>query len=179
MDLWDSIVRVMWDPDSLRLVLVPSGAPMWAPVAVDGQQEVQSVALVRGAGVKHYPRANESHRISFTLCRLTPDTVEDAMIARLAAGSALPRTTKDVLLTFDNGRQFRLKNCAVQSWPHTQDDHLTRETVTIMAGEMVADLGTYVDGDVWGEIPAAGLLAEDDTALLAEDFTYLLTEAAA
>lgn len=176
MDLWDSIVRVLWDPDGERLVLVPYGMAMWRAVEVDGQQDVQTSSYVRGTGTKNFPRANEAHKITFTVAR-EKSTIEVAFDARLNNARLLPRTTKDVLLSFaGTPRQYRVKNCAIESWPHDQEEHVTRESVVILGGEIVLDSGTYADGDVWGEVPALALLGEDGEPILAEDGSYILTE---
>jgi hypothetical protein len=152
MYLWDSIVRVMWDPDGAALVLVDYGDPMWEPVSVDGQQSVQAIAAVRASGAKHLPRGNESHLLSFTLARIEAG-VSDAFVARLAAGVSLPKSaSKPVLLSFESGEQFRLSDCAVRAWPHSQEEHVTRESVVIDGGRLTVDAGMYVPGTTWGEI---------------------------
>lgn len=151
MELWDSIVRVTWDPEGTGLVLVDFGAPMWEPVAVDGEQVVQTAAFVRGAGAKHFPRGNESHRIAFTLARIK-EGIAEAFVGRLSDAIALPKSaSKPVLLSFESGEQFRFSNCAIRSWPHSQEENVTRQGVIIEAGAMTADTGTYAPGDTWGE----------------------------
>jgi hypothetical protein len=125
---------------------------MWEPVSIDGEQLVQTADFVRGLGAKHFPRGNESHRLTFTLARIT-EGVAEAFIARLSAGVALPKSaSKPVLLAFESGEQFRLADCAIRSWPHSQEDHLTRESVIIEAGRLTADAGVYVPGQTWGEV---------------------------
>jgi hypothetical protein len=152
MDLWDSIVRVTWDPDATALVLVDFGDPMWEPVSVDGEQLVQRSSYIRALGAKHFPRGNESHRLAFSLARIT-EGVSEAFVARLTAALALPKTDgKPVLLAFESGEQFRLADCAVRAWPHSQVDGVTRETVVIECGRMTADAGVYAPGQTWGEI---------------------------
>ncbi|MCW1926278.1 hypothetical protein OKA05_27235 [Luteolibacter arcticus] len=175
MDLWDSPVRVMWDPDGARFVLVPYGAPMWEPVKVDGGQEVQTSATVRGTGVVNYPRGNEAHKIDFTMARVKGG-VKAAVQANFVDALALPRSRKDVLLSFAGGRQFRVKDCAVQSWPHEHEDQVCRQTVRILGGNIVADLGTYVEGSVWGEVPLETLMAEGGDELVTEGGDFLVGE---
>lgn len=175
MDLWDSAVRVMWDPDGVRLVLVPHGAPMWEPVKVDGGQQVQTGGAIRRAGVKNYPRQNEAHRIEFSIARVK-GSVSAALEANFVDALALPRSMRDVLLSFSGGRQFRVKNCAVQSWPHEHEDYVCRQTVRIVGGEIVADDGSYVEGDVWGEMPAEALITEDGVGLITEGGEFLVGE---
>ena len=175
MDLWDSPVRVMWDPGGAGLVLVPYGAPMWEPVRVDGGQEVQTTALVRGTGVKNYPRGNEAHKIDFTIGRVKA-TVVEALEANLADALALPRSMKDVLLSFADGRQFRVKNCAIQRWPHEHEDQVCRQTVSILGGHIVTDPGSYAEGATWGEVALGGLTTEDGAALVTEGGTYITDE---
>jgi hypothetical protein len=176
MDLWDSIVRIVWDPAATSLVLVDFGDPMWDPVTIDGSQEVQTSRYVRGDGVKNFPRGNESHELRFTLAREIDSTV-DAFEERLANTLTLPRTMADVLIQFESGRQFLLKNAAIRAWPNGQEDHLTRESLVILGGEIVETATVYTIGNTWGAAPDAAILLEDGTPLEAEDFTYILTEA--
>ncbi|WP_193214798.1 hypothetical protein [Luteolibacter marinus] len=144
-------MRVLWDPDDAALVLVDFGDPMWAPVAIDGEQVVQTAGFVRGSGVKNFPRGNESHQLTFELARIT-DGVADALKQRLLGMASLPRTMKPVLIVFDDGVQWRLSNCAVQSWPGGQEEFIGREGVVILGGALAADVGVYVPGATWGEI---------------------------
>ena len=178
MDLWDSPVRVMWDPDGLKLVLVPYGAPMWSPVRVDGGQQVQTSGAIRRAGVKNQPRQNEAHTIEFSIARIT-DSVEAAIIAGFSDALALPRTMKDVLLSFSSGPQFRVRNCAIERWPHEHDpqhDHVARESVVIRGGELEADGAVYAEGDVWGEMIEGALGTEGGDYLETEGGEYLVGE---
>jgi hypothetical protein len=175
MDLWDSPVRVMWDPDGVCFVLVPFGAPMWEPVRVDGSQQVQTSGAIRRDGVKNHPRQNEAHSIDFTLARVK-DTATAALEANFFDALALPRTMKDVLLTCAGGRQVRVKNCAVQSWPHEHEDYVCRQTVRILGGEIVADTGEFEEGNIWGEMPEETLLTEGGDGLVTEGGDYLVGE---
>jgi hypothetical protein len=165
MDLWDSPVRVMWDPDGTRFVLVPHGAPMWDPVKVDGSQQVQTAGAIRRGGVRNHPRQNEAHQINFAIARVK-ESVSAALQANFVDALALPRTMKDVLLTFAGGRQFRVRNCAVQSWPHEHEDYVCRQTVRILGGEIVSDDGDYDEGNTWGEMPGVTLVTEGGDALV-------------
>ncbi|MCW1887719.1 hypothetical protein OKA04_23480 [Luteolibacter flavescens] len=175
MDLWDSPVRVMWDPGGVRLVLVPYGAPMWEPVKVDGRQEVQVTAPVRAKGVVNLPRGNESHAIAFALARVKASPLA-AVEANFTDALQLPRGKADVLLSFAGGRQFRVKNCAVQSWPHDHEDHVCRQRVSILGGEITLDAGSYVEGPVWGEVPPESLGTEDGEYLVTEDGEIITDE---
>lgn len=150
MELWDSVVLVTWDPAGTALVLVDFGAPMWEPVTLNGEQLVQSSTYVRAAGTKHFPRGNETNQLTFTLARIT-DGVADALEARLVNAIALPRTKGDVLLTFESGTQLLMKDCAIRSWGGGQEEHLTRETLTILGGAMQVTTATYTPGAIWGE----------------------------
>lgn len=178
MDLWDSIVRIVWDPAGTSMVLVDFGDPMWEPVELDGRQEIQTARYVRGTGTKNFPRGNESHELRFTLAREIESTV-DAFEERLANTLLLPRGMADVLIQFESGRQFLLKNAAVSGWPNGQEDHLTRETVIIQGGEITEDATAYTIGNTWGESPAEAVLMEDRAPLETEALDYILTEAAA
>jgi hypothetical protein len=149
MELLDSPVRVIFDPADTALVLVDFGTPMWEPVALDGEQLVQTASYVRGAGAKHFPRGNESHALSFTLARET-EGAADALEARLTNSLALPRTKGDVLLAFESGTQFLLKDCAIRQWRGGQIEHLTREGLVILCGRMQLTTATYTPGDTWG-----------------------------
>ena len=150
MELYDSPVRVIYDPAGTALVLVDFGTPMWEPVALDGEQVVQTASYVRGAGVKHFPRGNESHTLTFTLARET-DGGADALEARLTNSLALPRAKADVLLGFESGTQFLLKDCAIRSWRGGQVEHLTQEGLVILCGRMEATATVYTPGATWGE----------------------------
>ena len=175
MDLWDSAVRVMWDPDGVRLVLVPHGAPMWEPVKVEGSQQVQTAGAIRRGGVRNHPRRNESHQINFAIARVK-GSVSAALQANFTDALALPRTMRDVLLTFSGGRQFRVKNCAVQSWPHDHEDQVCRQTVRILGGEIVLDDGEYEEGSTWGEMPEEALMTEGGEVLATEGSEVLVVE---
>lgn len=150
MDLWDSIVRVTWDPAGTALVLVDFGAPMWEPVTLNGEQLVQSSTAVRAAGAKHFARGNETNQLTFSLARIT-DGVADALEARLLNAIALPRTKGDVLLTFESGTKLLLKDCAIRTWGGAQEEHLTRETLAILCGAMAETTATFSPGATWGE----------------------------
>ena len=168
----------MWDPDGVRLVLVSYGAPMWDPVKVDGGQTIQTAGAIRRTGVKNQPRQNESHTVEFSIARIT-DNVEAAILAGFVDALSLPRTMRDVLLSFSSGRQFRVKNCAIERWPHDHDptlDHVAKETVVIRGGEIVAETEEYEEGDVWGEMPADTLGTEGGEPLMTEDGDYLVGE---
>jgi len=150
MELLDSPVRVIFDPADTALVLVDFGTPMWEPVALDGEQLVQTASYVRGAGAKHFPRGNESHVLTFTLARET-EGAADALEARLTNSLALPRAKADVLLGFQSGTQFLLKDCAIRQWRGGQVEHLTREGLVILCGLMELTTDTFTPGDTWGE----------------------------
>jgi hypothetical protein len=150
MELLDSPVRVIFDPADTALVLVDFGTPMWEPVALDGEQLVQTASYVRGAGAKHFPRGNESHVLTFTIARET-EGAADALEARLTNSLALPRTKADVLLDFQSGTQFLLKDCAIRQWRGGQIEHLTRESLVILCGLMELTADTFTPGDTWGE----------------------------
>lgn len=152
MELLDSPVRVIFDPADTALVLVDFGTPMWEPVALDGEQLVQTASYVRGAGAKHFPRGNESHVLTFTLARET-EGAADALEARLTNSLALPRTKADVLLAFESGTQFLLKDCAIRQWRGGQIEQLTREGLVILCGAILPDTTARLPGAVWGENP--------------------------
>ncbi|MCW1913738.1 hypothetical protein OJ996_09140 [Luteolibacter sp. GHJ8] len=138
LELWDSVVRVTWDPDGAATVLVQYGDPMWEPVKVDGKQVVQEGQGLKRAGVDNFPRGNERHELRFTLARETPG-VADAFEDRLTRSLAVPRGKGDIRLSFESGAQFRLRKCAIESWPHDQVEHLIKETLVIRCGEMVQE----------------------------------------
>jgi hypothetical protein len=151
MEVFDSFVRVIYDPDGAALVLVDYGDAMWGPVRIDGEQLVQVQSFVRALGVKAIARGNESHTLAFEKCR-EEDAMDDAFAARLNGIIALPRTSKDVLLSLEDGRQWRIANAAIGSWPGGQEERLTREGVEIIGGRLTVDEGVYVPGQTWGEI---------------------------
>ena len=151
MDLFDSFVRLTWDPDGDALVLVDYETPMWEPVEIDGGRVVQAVELLRAVGVRHFARGQESHRLRFVLCRVEDD-MEDALAARMNSMCSLPTGTADVLLSLGDGRNWRLHSCAVRGWGGGQEEVLTREMVEIVCGRITPDEGTYAPGQTWGEI---------------------------
>jgi len=139
--LLDSVVRVTWDPDGAQLVLVEIDDPMWEPVKIDGKQAVDTAPGLNRAGVQNFPRGNEAHKLTFTLCRIE-DEIQDAFQERIAQALAAPRYMADVLLSFASGTNYRIKNAAVESWPNDQRGRLTKETLVILGGEIVEDSGT-------------------------------------
>lgn len=151
MELFDSFVRVTFDPDDLAIVLVDYGTPLWGEIRLDGEQIVQEQTFVRAAGIQAFPRGNERHTLAFEICRIEDD-MPDAFAARLNASITLPRIKADVLLSLDDGRSWRLKNAAARSWPGTIIERITRESVQIMGGQLIADEGVYTPGLTWGEI---------------------------
>ena len=151
MDVFDSFLRVTFDPDNVALVLLDYGDALWGPVAIDGEQAVQVQGFVRALGVKAFPRGNESHSLSFEKCRIL-DSMHDALAGRLNGIIALPRTMADVLISLEDGRNWRIANCAVRNWPGGQEERLTREGVNIIGGLLTADEGVYAPGQKWGEL---------------------------
>jgi len=150
-ELYDSFLRITYDPDGAGLVLVDFGDALWGEMALDGEQVVQEQAVVRAAGIKAFPRGNERHRLIFELCRIEED-LPDAFAARVTASTALPRGMADVLVALEDGRSWRLKDAAVKSWPGTQVERLTRERVELVGGRLVGDDGVYTPNATWGEI---------------------------
>jgi len=156
-ELLDSFVRVTWDPDGDAVILVDFGTAMWDPVKIDGKQLVDTVPGLNRAGTQNFPRANESHRLTFTLGQLTAG-LEAAFEARLEAAIAAPRNMADVLLSLESGRSFRLKDCSVESWPSNQRGRITQETLVILGGELadsedidppvVADLSLHAESEL-------------------------------
>lgn len=146
---YDSVVRLMWDPDGDRIVLMQLGDEMWQLLSLDGQQVVDQATYVRAAGSKALPRGNDSHEIVFEIARET-DGPADAFKKRLTNITTLPRTGKDMLVTFEDGTHFRLKDAAIQAWPGRQEDHLLIERISIVGGSIVTDAGTYTEGSTWG-----------------------------
>lgn len=151
MDLYDSFLRVTFDPDGIALVLLDYGDAMWGPVTIDGEQSVQVQGFLRALGIKAFPRGNDLHTVSFEKCRIE-DGMDDALASRLNGIIALPRTMADVLISLEDGRNWRIANCAIRNWPGGQEERLTREGVSIIGGRLTADEGVFVPGQTWGEI---------------------------
>jgi hypothetical protein len=155
--LLDSMVRVTWDPDGEAQILVDFGDPMWSPVLIDGKQMVDVAQGLNRKGVLNIPRQNETHKLTFTLAGLTAGPVE-AFERRLEQSIAAPRDMADVLISFESGKSYRLKDCAVESWPSGQVERLTKETLNILGGELgdsedivipvVADLTLQAETDL-------------------------------
>lgn len=113
--------------------------------------EPANAAFIRATGIKAMPRGNASHQLTFELCRVT-EGVADAFRQRLQGIATLPRTMADVLIGFADGTGYRLRNAAVRAWPGGQEQHLTRERITLLGGDLVPDAGTYTPGQSWGSI---------------------------
>jgi hypothetical protein len=131
MDTWESLVEVKHGSTTL----VTRGEPMWAPVAINGQQAVQVIQLLRAAGVEAQPRGNESNVLTFSICKEHAG-VEAAAKAMFAFPISLPRTMEDVTVKFADNSGVRLKNAAVQGWSGGQEDQLGRHGVTITGGTL-------------------------------------------
>ena len=148
MDLFESFVRVLFDPDGIAMTLLDYGDPLWEPLAFDGSQVIQEVALVRALGIRAMPRGNERHAVAFAIARIEA-TLYDAFASRLTGTIALPRDMADVLIALEDGRQWRLKNAAVSAWPGSQEEFIGREGVQLIGGNLEADAGVYVPGSAW------------------------------
>ena len=153
MSLYDSFARLTFDPAGAAVVLVDFGDAMWTPMSLDGGQLVEVSTLVRAAGISAIPRANEQHRMSFSVARIM-DTKEDAFASRINGSITLPRYMADVLISLTDGRQWRLKNCAVKSWKSAQEEHISRESIEITGGQLIVDPGSYYPSDYWNSDPA-------------------------
>jgi hypothetical protein len=155
--LLDSMVRVTWDPDGDARILINFGDPMWSPVLIDGKQVVDVAQGLNRKGVLNIPRGNETHKLTFTLGGITAGPVE-AFERRLEQSIAAPRDMADVLISFESGKSYRLKDCAVESWPSGQLESITKETLNILGGELgdsedivipvVADLTLQAETDL-------------------------------
>lgn len=148
MYLYDSLVRLTFDPAGAAVVLVDYGDPMWTPMSLDGGQVVEVSTFVRAAGMSAIPRANEQHRISFTVARIM-ETMEDAFAARFNGSITFPRYMADILISLTDGRQWRLKNCAIKSWKSAQEERISRESIEITGGQLIVDPGSYYPSDYW------------------------------
>jgi hypothetical protein len=150
--LYDSFVRITFDPDGAALVLVDYGTALHGPIEVDGNQIVQVQGFIRSLGTKAFPRGNESHTLTFDKAGIE-DSLQDAFAANLTDSISLPRTKADVLLSLEDGRQWRLKDAAIRAWPVSMDNtRITRQSCEIQGGRLVTDEGTYAPGSVWGDI---------------------------
>lgn len=152
MELYDSFVRITFDPDGAALVLVDYGTPLHGPMEIDGGQVVQVQGFLRALGVKAFPRGNESHSLRFDKAGIE-ESLADAFAGRLTGCLSLPRTQADVLLSLEDGRNWRIANCAIRSWPGAMDGtRINRQGVEIIGGRLTADAGVYLPGQTWGEI---------------------------
>lgn len=131
MDTFESIVEIKHG----TTVLVALGDPMWAPVAINGQQLVDVVARVRAAGVKAIPRGNERNVLTFEKCDET-NGIATAFKNELAWAAGLPRTMADVTITFGDATVFTLADAAVEAWSGGQLDHLGRLGLQIIGGTL-------------------------------------------
>jgi len=171
-EVFDSVVRVVWDPDGSQIILVEFGEPMWGEVALDGGQAVDVAGAIRSAGKTAWPRGNEEHALTFDVCGETTG-IAAAFERRLTRAIAAPRDQADVLLQFESGSQFRLKRAAVERWPNGQVGRLTRESLVIRGGELLADVGTYDPligwGDRWFETEEGEIVVSEENEL----FTWI------
>lgn len=152
MELFESVVRVTWDPDGAAVVLVDYGTPMWEPVRLDGQQLLDVSPLVRAAGSAVIPRGNETHILTFMKAAETAG-VREAIAGQIGAQRSAPRGRADVLLQVGNHGGWRLRGAAVESWPGGQAiEHIAAIGLRIMGGDLVVDPGTPTPGGTWGEI---------------------------
>lgn len=150
MELTESIIELVWDPDGSRTTLVPFGSPMWDEVTISGQRSQSVTSLVRSDSARVTSRGNELNRITFSISREKP-SVRDAMLNRFKSMSTVPAGTADLLVKFDSGKKYRIKRSSIESWETSQVENLTRESLTITGGKMIDDVGTYAPGPVWGE----------------------------
>jgi len=150
-ELYESFVRLTWSPDISPLILVDYGTPLWGAINLNGSQVVDVENLVRSAGAVAYPMGNEQTSLEFDVCRVKP-TIHEAFSSRLDGIIALPRAAADVLITMQNGRQWRIKNAAIESWPGSQTEFLTRESIRIVGGQLIPDTGDYNPINRWENI---------------------------
>jgi hypothetical protein len=146
--LFDSFIRVMFDPDGIAMVLVDYGDPLWGEITLDGEQIVQEQGFVRAAGIRAIPRGNQRHTLGFELCRVETGLFE-AFEARVNGMISLPKTGADILISLQAGQQWRISKCAVRNWGGSQDEFLTRERVDIVGGALSVDEGSYSPGSTW------------------------------
>lgn len=133
METFESIVEVRHG----STVLVALGDPMWQPVAINGRQVVDVVALVRSSGVRAIPRGNEENSLTFQRCD-EAETIAQAFKNELAWAAGLPRTMADVSLTFADGSVFQLANAAVESWSGGQTERLGNLGISITGGRLTS-----------------------------------------
>lgn len=146
--VFESNVRVIFAPGGANLLLVDWGDELSERVTLDGGQLVDVVPRIRAGGVMTYPRGNEQHRLSFEKSRQEA-SLGAALSERLRRALALPRGRADVVLWFESGTKYRLKDATVESWPSQQDALWTRERVVIVGGAYVSDSGTYTGLTPW------------------------------
>lgn len=152
MELFESLVRVTWDPDGAAVVLVDYGTPMWEPVRLDGQQVLDVSPLIRATGSAVIPRGNETHTLTFTKAAETAG-VREALAGQIGAQRSAPRGRADVLIQIQSNGGWRLKGAAVESWPGGHPvEHISAMGLRILGGELVVDAGTPTPGGTWGEI---------------------------
>jgi hypothetical protein len=151
MELFGSFARITYDPDGIALVLLDYNDDLWEPLAINGDQMVQVQGFVRAAGIKAFARGNEKTSLNFMKCNIETSVVEG--FARLLSDIvALPKSTADILISLEDGRNWRIPDAAIQSWPASQEARLTRQTVEIIGGKIAGDAGVYIPGQTWGEI---------------------------
>lgn len=131
METFESLVKVMHGATTL----VSIGDPMWELPALNGRQVVQSAQFVRAAGIKAFPRGNQSNELTFSLCN-EQTTIEAAMKAQFQFPVTAPKTMADVTVTFADGSGVKIKNAAVESWSGGQTERLGRHTLRIIGGEL-------------------------------------------
>ena len=133
METYESIVEIKHG----ATVLVALGEPMWVPVAINGRQLVDVVALVRAQGVYAFPRGSEQNTLTFEKCDEAGD-IATAFKNELAWAASLPRTMAAVTITFADATAFTLANSTVESWSGGQEERLGRRSLSIIGGKLAA-----------------------------------------
>lgn len=137
--IYDSFVKVTFDPDGTPVVLVDYGDALWGPLEIDGGQVIDPQDFMRASGISAVPRGNERHTLAIELAGID-DSLADSFAGMLNACIALPRTQADVLLSLEDGRGWRIANCAIESWPSKAGkDRINSKGIRIIGGALTAE----------------------------------------
>lgn len=137
MELYDSFLKITYDPDAAAVILLNYGDALWGPVELDGGQLVQEQGFVRAVGIKAFARGNERHTLKWEMAVETAGLAA-AFAAQLNAAIGLPRGSSDMLISISGGAAWRLQSAAIRAWGGGQEEHITRQKVEIVGGAMVA-----------------------------------------
>lgn len=150
MDLFESFLRITWDPEGEPITLLDFGEPLWSEISLNGSQMVQPSTSLRARGIRTFPRGNEQNELSFEKASVE-DSFENAFAKRINGVIDLPRSSAPVLIELKDERAWIIHSCSITSWPGGQIERLTREGIVILGGHMERFNFIPDDAMLWGD----------------------------